>query len=186
MPYLQVTIADGADGAIDFTVQVLDAADRCSPPRISASSHSRSTLIPGGDAEGASVGNLPVGWITRDHYRMSEFGFFDIKLYGGGNSRLQTLTFSILGIDGDTPAGLRCPVHGQCAGWPLPSSRRAWPTFSCPNARRRCPTSAFFAGNAPVPLPGAAWLFATGAAAVVARARSANCRSGFSRDSNRG
>ena len=73
-------------------------------------------MTPGGDADRGSVGNLPDGWIARNHSRMSEFGFFDIKLFGRGNSRLDTLTFSILGIDGDTVEDYASLSTGQAPG----------------------------------------------------------------------
>jgi hypothetical protein len=171
VPYLQVTVADGAEGAIDFTVQVLPSLSSHAGENFGIQSFAFN-VAPGGDAEGASVGNLPQGWITRDGYRMSEFGFFDIKLYGGGNSRLETLTFSILGIDGDTPEDYTVLSTGKAPqGHYFFTARVADIQLpDCTNARK-CSKSAFFAGNSAVPLPGAAWLFATGAAGVMVRAR---------------
>ena len=170
--YLQVTIADGAAGAVDFTVQVLDALTGIASEHFGIQSFAFN-VAPGGDAEGASVGNLPAGWITRDQYRMGDFGLFDIKLYGGGTSTLQTLTFSILGIDGDSPDSYASLSTGRAPqGHFFFSGRVAefnQPDCTNPN---KCVNTALFAGNASaVPLPGAAWLFVTGAAGVLARAR---------------
>ena len=171
VPYLQVTVADGADGAIDFTVEILDSLSHSAGQNFGIQAFAFN-VIAGGDAEAANVGNLPEGWITRDHYRMSEFGFFDIKLYGGGNSRLQTLTFSILGIDGDTPEDYAVLSTGN-----VPNDNSFFAAhvadfkFADCTSAKKCPSSAFFAGSSAVPLPGAAWLFATGVAGVMLRAR---------------
>jgi hypothetical protein len=100
VPYMQVTVADGADGAIDFTVTVLDALTGLACDDFGIKSFAFN-VVAGGSAEAASVGNLPNGWSARNQRRMDGFGLYDIKLVGRHN-QLQTLNFSILGVDGDT------------------------------------------------------------------------------------
>ena len=100
--YLQVTVADGADGAIDFTVEVLGPLLDLAAGNFGLQSFGFN-VVPGGDAEGADITNLPDGWRARNGKRMDGFGLFDIRLQGRGHARLETLTFSISGVDGDTP-----------------------------------------------------------------------------------
>lgn len=183
--YLQVTIADGADGAIDFTVQALEPLLDIAGDNFGIQSFAFN-VVPGGDAEAFNVTNLPDGWRARDHYRMSLFGFFDIKLYGGGNSRLDTLTFSITGIEGDSVEDYAILSKGNATGGhQLFAARVAGfdygelcgsPEFSrlTKSSSSKCINSAFFAGSTvtnPVPLPATAWLFAVGIGAVAMRTR---------------
>jgi hypothetical protein len=175
--YLKVTVSDGAEGSIDFTVEALQPLLDIAGENFGIQAFALN-VIPGGDAEGANVTNLPDGWIVRDHYRMAAYGFFDIKLYGGGQSRLDTLTFSIDGIDGDTPNDYAVLSTGNAAdGHQFFAAKVAGFDF-CPEGAspgsKKCVTSGFFGGSstaAPVPLPAAAWLFATGFAGVLMRAR---------------
>lgn len=172
--YLQVTIADGAEGAIDFTVQALQPLLDLGGEDFGIQSFAFN-VVPGGDAEGASVTNLPSGWIVRDHYRMTGFGFFDIKLYGGGQSRLDTLTFSISGIDGDIPNDYAIlSTGGASSGNQLFAARISGIDF-CPEGvapgSKKCVTTAFLGGSSPVPVPATAWLFATGFVGAILRAR---------------
>lgn len=169
--YLQVTIADGAEGAIDFTVETLDSLLGIAGDNFGIQSFAFN-VADNIQAVGANVTNLPTGWITRDHYRMSLFGFFDIKLYGGGNSRLETLTFSIDGIDGDTPNDYALLSKGSASGGKQMFAGRV-ASLEC-IGEGKCISSAFFAGSemsAPVPLPATAWLFAVGIGVAGARAR---------------
>ncbi len=173
--YLQVTVADGASGAIDFTVTVLPGLTNvaAAEPRLFGIQSFAFNVAPDGYAEAANVGNLPEGWTSDDHDRMNGFGFFDIKLYGGGTSDLQTLTFSILDVEGDAPADYAVMSTGAAPDLHSFYAARV-ADITVPDCTSKCPSSAFVGGNTssnPVPVPGAAWLFVTGAAAVVARAR---------------
>jgi hypothetical protein len=183
--YLQVTIADGSEGAIDFTVQVLDALTGIASDNFGIQSFAFNVAA-GNEALALNVSNLPDGWTTRDHYRMSLFGFFDIKLYGGGNSRLSTLTFSITGIEDDTVEDYAVLSKGNATGGnQLFAARVAGFDYGelCGNPEQpvrliksssKCINSAFFAGSTvtnPVPLPATAWLFAVGIGAVALRVR---------------
>ena len=173
VPYLQVTISDGASGAIDFDVQVLSSLDEIAGENFGIQAFAFN-VAPGGDAEGANVSNLPDGWITRDGFRMANYGFFDIKLYGGGNSRLSTLTFSVDGVDGDTVSDYAVLSTGNASGDQQMFSAHVGDFQSgCEAGDKKCVTSAFFGGSSEnaVPLPGAAWLFGAGLIGIVSRAR---------------
>jgi hypothetical protein len=171
--YLQVTISEGDDGAIDFMVEAL-------PPLLALAGENFGiqsfafNIVPGGDAEAAWVTNLTPGWRARDHRRMSSFGFFDIKLSGGGQGRLDTLTFSIEGIDGDIPSDYAVLSTGQGAGGnQMFAAHVAGFDLECLDSKddKKCKTSAFFGGSSAVPLPATAWLFATGIVGAAVRAR---------------
>lgn len=101
-PYLQVTIADGLDGAIDFTVEVLGALSGSAGPNFGIQNFGFN-IAPGGFAEAANVSSLPDDWRARDFKRLDGFGFFSVVVSGTGNARLDTLSFSITGVEGDTP-----------------------------------------------------------------------------------
>ena len=171
VPYLQVTVSDGANGAIDFTVQTLGILNSHAGSNFGIQAFAFN-VVSSGSADGSDIANLPSGWKVRDNFRMSEFGFFDIKVYGTGKDRIQTLTFSILGVDGDKPQDYAVLSSGKGANKQFFAAHVA--DFTDPKCtKKKCSTtSGFFAGGTPaVPLPGAAWLFATGAATVAARAR---------------
>ncbi|MCL4776388.1 MAG: hypothetical protein KJ054_02695 [Gammaproteobacteria bacterium] len=219
--YLRVDVADGADGAIDFTVQVLGPLTDLAASNFGIQSFAFN-VAPGGDAEAMDISGLPSGWKAVNSRRMDGFGRFDIKLRGKGNARLETLTFSITGIDGDSPedyavfsTGKSPQGHeffaarvagfesgdcdwGGCGSmddddgmqprFALQTSgkddhKAYWSKFWKRDWRHHmdrhwdgdwlkdCITSGFFGGSTAVPLPGAAWLFLTGAAGILARAR---------------
>jgi hypothetical protein len=175
--YLQVTISDGAEGAIDFSVQALQPLLDIAGGNFGIQAFAFN-VIPGGDAEGASVGNLADGWIVRDQWRVAPFGRFDIKPYGGGDSDLSTLTFSILGIDGDTPEDYAILSTGSAPGGHQFFAAKVTGFDFCPEGfepgSKKCKTKAYFGGSTatnPIPLPAAAWLFVTGFAGALLRAR---------------
>jgi len=185
--YLQVTIADGVDGAIDFTVTALEPLLAVAGSNFGIQNFAFN--VPNGSRTGASkVTNLAQGWRARNDFRMSTFGMFDIKVTGNGNSRLDTVTFSITGVDGDTPmdyvnlsskkasggnqffaAHVTGFKYGELCNAPASQRIRARLQGQVP-----CVSSAYFAGSLtadPVPLPATAWLFLTGIAGVAVRAR---------------
>ncbi len=167
--YLQVTVAEGIDGAIDFTIQVLGPLREFAGSRFGIQSFALN-VVRGGNAEAASVTNLPSGWTVRDQYRMGGFGYFDVKLYGGGSSVLNTLTFSISGIDGDRPEDYAVLSTGLAAdGHQFFSARVA--ELDLGGCGAKCTISAYVGGSSAVPLPAAGWLALTAAAAAATRAR---------------
>lgn len=110
--YLQVTVADGMDGAIDFTVEVLGPLSSIADGNFGMTSFAFN-VIAGGFAEAGDITGLPDGWRARNGKRMDGFGLFDIKLQGRGWARTDSLTFSITGIDGDTVEDYAGLSHGN-------------------------------------------------------------------------
>lgn len=169
--YLKVTIDDGDNGDIDFTVEalgpLLDLADHKFGIKAFAFN-----VIPGGFAEANNVDNLLEGWRARDNRRMDGFGFFDIRLKGG---RVDTLTFSIEDIDGDTPADYASLSHGNAGQGHAFFAAKVSGLINedcLDSKKKKCKKiSAYFGGSTAVPLPGAAWLFGTGVVGVIVRAR---------------
>jgi hypothetical protein len=172
--YLQVTISDGLDGAIDFTVQVLQPLQDIADSNFGIQSFYFNL---GGDAGGATVTGLPGGWRAVDRDRnASQFGSYDMLVQGRGSSRVETLQFSITGVDGDEPGDYVLAASrardgdsyfaAHVAGF-LAETCGEW------SKGKDCDeiSSAFFGGSTVVPLPGAAWLIGTAFAVAALRAR---------------
>ncbi len=153
--YLKVTISDGADGAIDFTVETLaPLAD------IAGSNYGiQSFSLNFGDT-GASLDNLVTtdGWRVSGDRNHSGYGRFDAHLAGRGNSRQDALTFSIVGVSGDTPLDYIAMFSDGNAGEGNQLFAAHVAGFNGPDHI----TSAQFGGSSVVPLPASAWLFLSG------------------------
>jgi hypothetical protein len=182
--YLQVTIADGADGAVDFTVSALQplldmAGDNFGIQRFAFN------IVGGTATEGRDVTALPSDWRVRNGGRMAGFGRYDITLNGRGkgDSRQDPLTFSITGVSLDTILSYVDLSTGRSPeGYSFFSAHVAGLNFgSCESANTKkiksvdtstndCIQSAYFGGNAEaVPAPPAIWLLGTAVAALAAR-----------------
>ena len=99
--YLKVTIADGAEGSVDFTVEALQplldlAGDNFGIQKFGFN------VLGGIAAEAADVTALPENWRARNGGRMDGFGLYDITLKGKGKNRQDPLTFSIDGVSVDS------------------------------------------------------------------------------------
>jgi hypothetical protein len=101
--YLMVTISDGVDGDIDFSLETLDELFAVSQ---GSNYGIQSFAFNFGDS-GATSDNIvqPDGWRIFDKgaVNFSGFGSFDVILRGTGHSRFDTLEFYLSGVDGDTP-----------------------------------------------------------------------------------
>jgi hypothetical protein len=158
--YLQVRITDGRDGAIDFGVEVLGPLGVLAGDNFGIQSFGFNVAA-GGFAEAADITGLPDGWFARQGKRMSGFGLFDIRLMGKGRERVETLSFSIIGVEGDSPWDYAVFSTGHGA------QGHAFFAAHVAGFEYDCITSAFFGGSAVVPLPSAAWLFVSGLAALL-------------------
>lgn len=153
-PYVEVTISDGADGAIDFVVKTLDALNDVAGNKFGIQ---RFALNVNGPATAWDVTGLPEKWKVQDGQRVSGFGFFDIVLRGPGNHRTDELRFSIDGVDGDTPLDYALKSVGKARfGNSLFAARLGDFDFIDGNHRIRNATASV------VPLPASAWLLASG------------------------
>jgi hypothetical protein len=180
--YLQVTIADGADGDIDFTVTALQplldlAGDNFGIQQFAFN------VVGGTATERRDVTALPDDWRARNGGRMAGFGLYDIKLSGRGKSRQDPLTFSISGVSLDTILSYVDLSTGRSPqGFSLFSAHVAGLSFgNCElqsagksqsigtDTGSECVQSAFFGGTQAVPAPPAIWLLGTAVAALAAR-----------------
>jgi hypothetical protein len=185
--YLQVTIADGAAGAVDFTVTALQplldmAGDNFGIQRFAFN------VVGGTATESRDVKALPSDWRARNGGRMAGFGLYDITLDGRGKSRQDPLTFSIKGVSLDTILSYVDLSTGRSPqGFSFFSARVAGLNFGSCGANESgrmssfssedggsegggdCIRSAFFGGTQAVPAPPAIWLLGTAVAALAAR-----------------
>lgn len=98
--YLQVTISDGLDGAIDFSVRALAPLLDVAGARFGIQKFSFN-LAPGTSAAAVDVTGLPDGWRARNGGSLGGFGRFDVAVKGNGTNRVDELAFSVTGVDGD-------------------------------------------------------------------------------------
>ena len=181
--YLQVTIADGTDGAIDFTVTALQplldlAGDNFGIQRFAFN------IVGGTATERRDVTALPADWRARNDGRMAGFGRYDITLNGRGkpDSRQDPLTFSITGVSLDTILSYVDLSTGRSPeGYSFFSAHVAGLNFGCDSAEPKkassarsnsgssCISSAYFGGTQAVPAPPAVWLLGTAVAALAGR-----------------
>jgi hypothetical protein len=165
--YAQVTISDGLDGDIDFSVQVLSGAFSVSGTNFGMQSfsfnydNSLSVLA-------SNISDIdPASWIiSQDANAGGGFGKFEFQLDGTGSMRTELLTFSISGVTGDT-------VFDYATGSTLnPSSGEFFAAHIAGFDTTNGVTSAQFAGSTPaVPVPAAAWLFGSGLLGLAGIAR---------------
>lgn len=170
--YLQVTIADGAAGAIDFTVSALQplldiAGNKFGIDRFAFN------VIGGTATERRDVTALPKGWRARNGGRMDGFGLFDIRVEARNKRQIQDpLTFSITGVSMDTIMSYVDLSTGRAIqGFSLFSAHvigldADWCGPTVPGA---CSKQAFFGGTQAVPAPPAIWLLGTAIAGLAVR-----------------
>lgn len=167
-PYLQVMIADGVAGAINFTVSILGPVLSVAGPNFGLQTFGFNTTGAADAVTAANITALPAGWNVSTNKGQNGFGKFEFVVGdapGGGIVRITpTLTFSITGINGDTiydyvalSTGTvtqgRVYFAGHVAGFV--------------GINTLLPPSTFFGGSNSdpaqvVPIPAAAWLLVSG------------------------
>lgn len=165
--YLQVTVSDGAAGAIDFLVETTPALRDLADSNFGIQSFSFN--FAGGEITADNL-VLPDGWrVKGGNEAHSIFGNFDLTVQGTGRTRKDPLSFSILGISGDTPEDYLSELSSRStlfaahvAGFTLEGR---------PLSRNSGITSAQFGGGSVVPIPAAAWLMLSGLGVIFARAK---------------
>lgn len=171
--YLQVTIADGVDGAIDFTVTALQ------PLLEIAGSNFGIEKFAFNVADNVATGldnvtALPAGWLPGAGGLVSGFGIYDLKVDIQKGSPQDPLTFSVTGVDLDTVLSYVELSSGSSPQGPSFFSAYVggFNFGDCGDNERsskNCYTGAFFGGAQPVPAPPAIWLLGTAVAGLVVR-----------------
>jgi hypothetical protein len=161
-----VTIADGIGGSIVFTIATSPGAF-AEGINFGVQSFGFNLAV-GATPLSAANFLLPAGWTVASSKKQNGFGRFDWVVSGSGGSRLDPLVFSILGIADDTPAS-----YFDLSGAPASEGQVAFAAhvagFVPPSGSG--PTSAYFGGSTPVPLPAAAWLLGSGLIGLLGMAR---------------
>ncbi len=165
--YLTVTIDDeGQAGAINFHIQSLEPLSGLACDKFGVLKFGFN-----GDELGMdNILGLPDGWKVKHDKKMDGFGKFENVLIGKKWDGQDPLSFSIIGIDGDS---IFSYVDSHDAGDGVFFAAFAggiegdrhhghgkWYGDDC----HRCKKGAYFGGGelAPVPVPAAAWLFGSG------------------------
>jgi hypothetical protein len=169
--YLKVTIDDeGAAGAINFHIQALEP--------LSALACDMSGILRfgfnGDELDKNNIIGLPDGWKIKNDKKIDGFGKFENVLIGKKWDGQEPLSFSIVGIDGD---GIFSYAESHDMGDGVFFSafvngielhrhhgHGKWYGDDC----HRCTKGSYFGGGelAPVPVPGALWLFGSGLAGM--------------------
>lgn len=183
--YLQVTISDGLNGAVNFTVEVLQPLLDLAAGTGFGIVKFAFNAVPGIPLTTGKVdiSTLPKGWAKGPNQKMDGFGKYDMRLRitSAKTPRAPSISFSVVGISFDTianyvdlalnstegPSFFSARVEGlnlPCAERRQSSSRRSFSNTSVCK-----PTDAFFGGVQAVPAPPALWLLGTAVAGLVVR-----------------
>jgi hypothetical protein len=158
--YLRVTLTETGSG-VDFLVQTLDSLNNLAGKNFGIDkfglNFTRNT-----DYE---ITGLPDDWKIRSNKRLSEFGRYDILLQGWGKARTDALSFTVGGValaDFDNFFAAHVGGFEWCKTGDDARSGKFRTHPWCGD--KDCVSSAYFGGDTPaaVPLPAAAWLFASG------------------------
>lgn len=176
--YLQVTIADGANGAIDFTVTALQPLLDIAAATGFGITKFAFNVEPGIKVlrQNVDLSSLPKGWVYGPQQWMDGFGRFDrrIRTTNAKTPLSPSISFSIVGIDYDTLASYVELSRDSTEGPTFFSARVAGLNLPCAEPTSRSsssckPTDAFFGGVQAVPAPPALWLLGTAVAGLAVR-----------------
>lgn len=162
--YLQVTVADGASGGIDFTVDILPRLTGVADAGFGLRSFAFSSQGAANVLLGKNILGLPAGWSVAFGSSAGSFGSFDVVLQAGAGSAVTPrFTFSIGGVSGDTIADYAVLSRGRATDGRVYFAALV-AGFSDQDPGRKTLTKAWFGGSQVipvVPIPGAAWLLAS-------------------------
>jgi hypothetical protein len=170
-PFLRVTIADGVDGAINFTVTLLPSLLAAAGPNFGIQSFGLNAQGPAENVAAANVTGPPDGWRATANRSQDGFGKFELVLGdapGGGSVRISPeLTFSVTGISGDSIYDYVVLSTGSVTQGRVHFAAHV---AGFAGSNRLLPPSAYFGGGArtlqAVPAPPALWLLASGLGAL--------------------
>jgi hypothetical protein len=175
--YLSVIVNDDTDGQLDFWVETLPALGDIAGDNYGIQSFAFNIadfLHPAGesgDIDGLLSDSfiLPDGWRVQYNKGMSEAGNFDVRIMGTGDTRLDPLHFSVIGLSLDN---IFSDFAAHVAGFDLVSGDCNPDIHGDDGCGDRI-SSAFFYGNreSVVPIPAAAWLFGSGLIGLMGVAR---------------
>lgn len=157
--YAQITISDSTTtiGDIDFSFEVIASAFTVSGSNFGMQNFSFN-YDPSLSVDASNIINLsPSTWkVSEGANAGGGFGKFGFQLSGKGNSRTETLSFSITGVADDT-------INSYATGSTLkPLAEEFFASHIAGFDTVNGVTSAQFAGSSAVPVPAAVWLFASG------------------------
>lgn len=180
--YLQVTISDGANGAIDFTVTALQPLLDLAAEKGFGITKFAFNVLPDVKVQRKNVDftSLPKGWVYGQQQDMDGFGRYDrrLRVTSSKTPLSPTISFSIVGIDFDTIASYVELARDSEEGPSFFSARVGGLNLPCTEQTSRrsstrsnsCkPTDAFFGGVQAVPAPPAIWLLGTAVAGLAVR-----------------
>jgi hypothetical protein len=173
--YVQVSISDGENGAVDFSVEFLGPLLERAGDSLEIRAFAFN-VAPGLDVTAANITGLPDKWSARQTSRMDGFGRFDMTLFGTGPNRINSLSFSIVDVEGDSPesyidlsSGFAKEGHASFGA----RVRDMIEPIKC-DPDRKCDPPAIptaFVGGIAVPLPAGGLLAGTAALAAALFAR---------------
>lgn len=170
--YVQVTVEDGANGAVDFTVEALGPIAALAGDDFGFSSFAFN-IAPGGDAEAHYVEIVDDGWKATDGGTMTGFGRFDILLKAKAEADPSpVLSFSVVGLDFDEIADYASLSTGFATqGHAFFAAKLKGFLFA--DGENGTVNQAFFADldGTPVPLPATGWLFGAAGLLIARMAR---------------
>lgn len=180
--YLQVTIADGANGAIDFRVEalqpLLDLAGNGTGLYAFGIDKFAFNVVEGGPWIYPANVERPPQFVFGPNQPMGDFGLYTVRLRTTSYKDVigPTLEFSVVGIDFDTLATYIDFAINSLEGPSLFAAHLrgldlgcGGDDFSAQTGGACKPTDAFFGGVQAVPAPPAVWLLATAVAALGGR-----------------
>jgi hypothetical protein len=167
--FLQVTISDSTTvaGDIDFRVELLPdafppAGGNFGMDRFLFNHAAKLSL------SAANITGLNTGWRVAEN-RSAGGGFdrYAFQLMGNGSHRTSLLTFSITGVEGDSPESYATAAQGLHNSATQFFAAHVGGFDNQPYGV----TSTWLAGSAPVPLPAAVWAFASGLLGIMTLGR---------------
>jgi hypothetical protein len=174
VPRLQVGIADGTAGAIEFSVSVLPALAAIATGDLTLKAFAFSSQGAANILLRSNFAGLPPGWSISFGRSVGDFGAFDVLLTRSPSAPFATsLGFAVTGVAADSVADYAVLSRARAAQGHVYFAALV-SGFSDQDPGRKTLTEAWFGGSAlptVVPLPATAWFLVSGLLSVVAMTR---------------